>query len=450
MLNEGIARRLVCTLFEVVGRMQRKVRCTNSSANELMDSITWMKTDCQIKKCLIPKRLIPFDFTCTLCYHADTCEYGLANLMTTCAFTKAISLVCMKIYANMAQETEIQNIFDNAPIHHFPDRSIQWLFEDKENVNGLLEIVACEHVGQLDFNQLTPHKRDAISNTLQEQQADLVFSVPFHSDSESGEQIVYILIEHQSTVDTIMGFRILSYMTQIWNAQRREWRTNGVPKSQQRFYPIIPIILYTGEQKWNLPVDLKTEMLIQNKFSEHVPTFEILFLNVKEAEKSILTATDHLIGWLLFVLQMEKADKDTFSSALLETIPHINVLSKEQRQLRERSIIYLLALILHRRPKDEHEELIVLLKQHIHETDIEPWVYSMAKNLIEQGQIQTKQEDIIKVLESRFESVPESVANEIKSIQNLSTLDTLFDKALAVKTLDKLDLRSTRIRKKTK
>lgn len=350
----------------------------------------------------------------------------------------------------MAQDTGIQNLFDDAPIRHFPDRSIRWLFEDRENVKGLLEIVASEHVGQLDFNQLTPHKRDAISNTLQEQQADLVFSVPFHSDSESGEQIVYILIEHQSTVDTVMGFRTLSYMTQIWNAQRREWKTNGVPKSQQRFYPIIPIILYTGDQKWNLPVTLKTEMLIQNKFSEHVPTFEILFLNVKEAEKSILTATDHLIGWLLLVLQMEKADKDTFSSALVETTPHINVLTKKQGQLRERSIIYLLSLILHRRPKEEHEELITLLKQHIYEIDIEPLAHSMAKVLIEQGQIQTKQEDILKVLESRFESVPESVANEIKSIQILSELGTLFNKALAVKTLDELGLRSTKIRKKSK
>ena len=47
-------------LFDSRGRMQRKVRCTNSPANELMDSIIWMETDCQIKRCLIPKRLIPF------------------------------------------------------------------------------------------------------------------------------------------------------------------------------------------------------------------------------------------------------------------------------------------------------------------------------------------------------------------------------------------------------
>ena len=38
-------------------------------------------------------------------------------------------------------ETDISNIFD-FPIQHFPDRSARWLLQDKENVRGLIEIVA--------------------------------------------------------------------------------------------------------------------------------------------------------------------------------------------------------------------------------------------------------------------------------------------------------------------
>jgi hypothetical protein len=45
----------------------------------------------------------------------------------------------------MAEETEILNFFD-IRIEHFPDRSARWLFQDKENVRGLVEIVAGELV----------------------------------------------------------------------------------------------------------------------------------------------------------------------------------------------------------------------------------------------------------------------------------------------------------------
>ena len=42
--------------------------------------------------------------------------------------------------------------------------------------------------------------------------------------------------------------------------------------------------------------------------SRFVPTFDTLFLSVKETDASDLTRTDHPLGWLLTVLQKEHAD----------------------------------------------------------------------------------------------------------------------------------------------
>ena len=58
----------------------------------------------------------------------------------------------------MAEEAEILNFFD-IRIEHFPDRSVRWLFQDKENVRGLLEIVAAELVELIDFSQLAQINR---------------------------------------------------------------------------------------------------------------------------------------------------------------------------------------------------------------------------------------------------------------------------------------------------
>ena len=132
------------------------------------------------------------------------------------------------------KQTELLTFFD-FPIEQFADRSTRWLLEDKENVRGLLEIVAEHLVTHLDFSQLVHINRSFIPDNLREQESDIVYSVPFRSESKTDELLIYILIEHQSTVDTTMGFRVLFYMTQIWDFQRREWESNNVPRSQWRF-----------------------------------------------------------------------------------------------------------------------------------------------------------------------------------------------------------------------
>ena len=147
-----------------------------------------------------------------------------------------------------------------------------------------------------------------------------------------------------------MGFRVLFYMVQIWDAQRREWESNNVPKSQWRFRPILPILFYTGDQRWSTPLTLNAVMDLPDVFSRFVPQFDTLFLSVKETEEANLTKTDHPLGWLLTVLQKEHADKEAISTALIEAMSHINTLGDAQAQQRRRAISYLLLLILHRRP----------------------------------------------------------------------------------------------------
>ena len=342
----------------------------------------------------------------------------------------------------MAEETETLNFFD-IRIEHFPDRSARWLFQDKENVRGLVEIVAGELVELIDFSQLSQINRSFIPDNLREQESDLVFSVPLQSESEADELLIYILIEHQSTVDSTMGFRVLFYMTQIWDSQRREWESDNVPKSQWRFRSILPILFYTGEQRWHTPLTLNAIMDIPDMFSRFVPTFDILFLSVKETDESDLTKSDHPLGWLLTVLQKEHANKEAIRTALIEAMSHINTLGEEQAQQRRRAISYLLLLILHRRPADEHAELSTLVDQQIEQPsdreEVGIMAQTMAEHLIEQGETRAKQEALLKLIRFQFESVPESVTNEITLIQSLARLDSLFERVLNAQTLDEID-----------
>ena len=342
----------------------------------------------------------------------------------------------------MPKETETLTFFD-FPIEQFPDRSTRWLLEDQENVRGLLEIVAEHLVVHLDFSRLTHINRSFIPDNLREQESDLVYTVPFRSESETEELLIYILIEHQSTIDTTMGFRILFYMTQIWDFQRREWESNDIPKSQRRFRPILPIVFYTGEQTWQTPVTLHTQMDLPEILSEFVPTFNTLFLSVKDADAADLTKTDHPLGWLLTVLQKEHANKEEIRAALIEAVAHIDTLDEEKTRQWRRAIFYLYLLILHRRPSEEHDELKTLvyhqMKETSHREEGAAMAQTMAEYLIEQGQAQAKRDAVLKLIRLRFDPVPESVASRITSMRNLTRLDSLFERAVTAQTLDDID-----------
>ena len=340
-------------------------------------------------------------------------------------------------------ESDIFDIFD-FPIQHFPDRSVRWLLQDKENLRGLIEILAEQIAAHLDFTRLAQLNRSFVSDTLQEQESDLLFRVPFQGGVETNELIIYILIEHQSTVDVTMGFRVFSYMDQIWNVQRREWESAKVPRSEWRLRPILPIVFYTGTQPWNTPLSLTGIMDIPDALTRFVPSFDILFLSVKEAAASHLTRTDHPFGWLLTVLQKEHADKDMIRDTLQEAMSHLSALGTEHSEQLRRAVGYFLLLILHRRPTEEHAGLITILDQHTHDMEVDTMAEVLTGTLleqgieqgIEQGEIRGKRDAVLRALQIRFGSLPENITAQINAIQNLAQLNNLFEKILEAETID--------------
>ncbi len=353
------------------------------------------------------------------------------------------------------------------PIVHFHDRSIRWLLEEREFVRGLIDLIDNSIVPHLEFEKLTPINRSYIPDNLREQESDIVFTVPFRSGEQTEELLIYILIEHQSTVDVTMASRVLFYMTQIWDAQRRQWDSENLPKRQWRYRPVIPIVLYTGEQKWTVPPSLSEVMNSPDMFSRFVPKFDILFLSVKETDAADLTQKDNPIGWLFSVLQKEYANKDEISKALIDATKHINTLDVEDKGQWRRAIFYLYLLIFHRRPNVEHDELKTMVhhevQQSIHKEEGAVMAQTMAEYLFEQGQKQglilgerkgekkgerkgekkgetrAKRDSLLKLLSLRFESVPEPIIKKVSGMRSHAKLDTLFEKAVTTQTLDEID-----------
>ena len=354
----------------------------------------------------------------------------------------------------MVIEREIQEL-SHVSSGHFPDRSARWLLRQREHLEALLKIIASDLSVYLDFDRVEPLNRSFISDELRTQESDMVFSVPFQGQTETcDELIIYILIEHQSTVDPSMGLRLLSYMAQIWAEQRRQWQEQQVPQGQWRLKPIVPIVFYTGDLEWKTPLSLTAIMDVPEVLSRFVPTFETLLLDVKATDPEALTQTGDPLGWLLTVLQHEKSDESSMRQALLDALAALTDLRAGDATQYTRAILYLFLLILHRRSAEEHQDLLGLL---VRENTQNMEVVNMAESIIElseqrgleqgiaqgieqgieQGARETSIRNILAVLTARFpQHDPQPVQHALEAILDTDQLTQLLQTAALIPTFE--------------
>ena len=332
-------------------------------------------------------------------------------------------------------------------IVHFSDRSIRRLLQDPEFVRGLVAIIAPELVALLDFSRGAQQNRSFISDALRERESDVLLRVPFQEAPESEELLIYILIEHQSTVDPTMGFRLLSYMMEIWQEQ---WRVlQSGTGERRRLDPILPIVFYTGDGRWTSPLSLTTIMEVPEVLARFVPTFDTLFLGVNAVDPEVLTEPGHPFGWLLSVLQKENAGKSEMSEALVSAVSALSELDETQGSQVRQVLLYFIQLIVHRRSAEEREDLIELIRQHSRdESEVIIMAQTTADLLIEQGKaegiiegkaegiIEGKKAAILQLLHLRFQNVPETLTERITSVETLSHLDTFLEQAMTAQSLD--------------
>ena len=338
--------------------------------------------------------------------------------------------------------------FLQEPLGTFPDRSARWLLSNTDNLQGLLEIIGSDLVNALDFSKVQLVNTTFIADNLREQESDLVFLLPFR-DADETEVMIYILLEHQSTVDPSMGFRLLFYMVQIWDQQRQKWVSENVPKREWRFRPIIPVVFYTGEQVWQTLPSLETLMDVPEALTRFIPKFETLFLSVKGASDEMLLKTDRPFGWLMRVLKEEKADTEVFISVLERLGEHLGTLSDAERASWKQAIYYLYLFIFYRRSDAERETLEAIVSEHQKSLRLSgeeaTLMQSLAERYLEQGMQQGIErgaranaiQNILAVLQTRFpERDTQSVEQTLETVRDQDRFTELLLTALQIPTFE--------------
>ena len=336
------------------------------------------------------------------------------------------------------------------PSHQYPDGSAKWLIRQREHLEALLKLLSRQLADALDFGRVTQVNRSFITDELRTQESDMIFRIPFRDPTGGCEEvIIYLLIEHQSTVDPEMGLRLHSYMTQIWMEERRQWQEEKRPRSERLLTPIVPIIFYTGTGKWRTPISLTPLMDIPEVLTRFVPTFDTLLLDVNATDPEHLTQNGDPLGWLLTILRHEKSEMPVIRQALLDILQGLTDRQHDPSDQYTRAILYLFLFILHRRDAKDHQDLLQILKEDRTENTE---IVNMAESIIQiseqrghqrgkaeghaEGHIEGKRETILQVLQLQFQAVPEPIVQRITAIDSASDLDALLRKCMRAKHIE--------------
>jgi predicted transposase/invertase (TIGR01784 family) len=95
----------------------------------------------------------------------------------------------------------------------------------------------------LNWSTLKLVEGSFVDEDLRDREADLLYEV--EQGAGEGSLWLYILLEHQSTPDRWMRFRLLKYCCRIWDMHLAQRPT----PSELR--PIVPLVFYQGERSWS-------------------------------------------------------------------------------------------------------------------------------------------------------------------------------------------------------
>ncbi len=198
--------------------------------------------------------------------------------------------------------------------HNPHDALFKETFSQKDNIIVELRAALPPSVfARLDLDALEVVPGSFIDEDLSAVHCDLLYRVPI--DGKQG--YVYVLLEHQSTVDALMAFRVLVYVVRVLERHIREAEAEGVPVLPLPV--VIPIVLHHSDTGWTAATS--TEELFDTELMSYAPKLSFILDDISHASDTALmarTASDarQVVSLVLWVLRDSRA-----TERLLASIP---------------------------------------------------------------------------------------------------------------------------------
>ncbi|MCA9531012.1 MAG: Rpn family recombination-promoting nuclease/putative transposase [Myxococcales bacterium] len=189
------------------------------------------------------------------------------------------------------------------------DALFKAVFGQQLHAAGLLKSVLPAGVlPMLDWSSLELQPGSFVDEALRSRHTDLLFSV---RGRRRESVLLYVLVEHQSTVDRLMPLRAVIYASRIWARYLDEQPRTVMP-------PVVyPIVLHHGATPWSAPTRLSevlsTGTVLDAELAAHIIDLDLVVREIDEASCVALHREGRLtaLGALaLLVLETARQSED--------------------------------------------------------------------------------------------------------------------------------------------
>ena len=212
-----------------------------------------------------------------------------------------------------------------------------------------------------------------ITSKYKERESDIIYKVKNRN--------IFFMIEHQSTVDYSIVFRMMEYSIEIMRGIIK----NKENKRKEYKYPlIIPIIIYTGDKKWDAKLCMKE---LTEKVEWYEEKEEISLIDVNKYSNEELLQEDNILSKVMvlekskneieFIKNVERVLQNT-NDKNIEKLKDI-IIYKSYDALKKEELEEILEKI-----KERREEEIMTLGERIRRNEREEKM-RIAKEAREEG-----------------------------------------------------------------
>lgn len=300
------------------------------------------------------------------------------------------------------------------------DRSYKFLFSNPELVRDLIiGFIPDAWLHSLNYSTLEKVPGHYVSEDFQQREDDIVWRVKV-----GGEWLyLYLLLEFQSSVDKYMALRIMVYVGLLYQdlLKRNEVLTDG------RLPPVLPIVLYNGDQRWTAASDI-AELIptVPGLVEQFKPKLKYLLIAENAYSDAELSTINNLVA---AVFRLEHAANPESISQLINSL---NDWLADRADLRRMFALWLRATLMRKAnygivlPElDDLQEIKIMLSQRLEE-----WALSYKAECEIKGERLALQ----RLLSRRFGAMPTEVTERISNAAQ-PEIELWLDRVLDAKQL---------------
>ena len=208
-----------------------------------------------------------------------------------------------------------EEYYTNSNYNSKHDKLFKIILGDKiEAAKFMNKVLKMEY--KIKSEKMELYNKEYITTMFEKMESDIVYKI--------AEKNTYLIIEHQSTVDRTMPYRIYQYTGELLRNVINKEKMKNIDYKQPR---IISIVLYTGDRTWNIEyVDDLQEPLAG--YPKVKPIYRLV--DVNKYSKSKLLEDDLMVSKAMLI------EKEKSIEGILKALEQINKklsINSDKRQM---------------------------------------------------------------------------------------------------------------------